>query len=153
LVKIAICRTCGRKISQVWNERSNCTNCGGPLEQLEVEMGFSDRIPRVLNVGGVAFMVFAILYIFYKLIDGGIGKDSGINIIILFLAGICFFAASLIVQFHLSNKAKVNLPDRSVDRKQRRVKTRSDHDRDAVKTGKVEPPRRRTASKVPIRKR
>jgi hypothetical protein len=123
------------------------------MEQFEVDMGFSDRIPRVLNVGGIAFMVFAILYIFYKLIDGGIGKDSGIDIIVLFFAGICFFAASLIAQFHLSNKAKLKIPDQSVGRKQRKVKMDPGQKRDAVRTGKVEPPLRRTASKVPIKKR
>ena len=76
MVKIAICRTCGRKMSQIWNERTNCDSCGGSVDQSEVDMGFSDRVPRILNVGGIAFMVFAILYIFYRLIDGGIGKEE-----------------------------------------------------------------------------
>jgi hypothetical protein len=152
-VKIAICRTCGRKMSQVWNERTACDSCGGPVEQSEVDMGFSDRVPRVLNVGGVAFMIFAILYIIYKLIDGGIGRDSGIDIIILFFAGICFFAASLITQFHISKKAMERAADKTIKRKQKKLKMKPDIDRDTVRTGKIETPIKRTASKVPIKKR
>ena len=116
-------------------------------------MGFADRVPRVLNVGGIAFMIFAVLFIIYKLADGDLGRDSGINIMVLFAAGICFFAASLVTQFQLSTRAKEKVVDIPEGRKQRRVKMGSGQERGHVKEGKIEPPRRRTASKVPIRRR
>ena len=152
-MKIAKCRTCGRKMSQVWNERTNCDGCGAPVDQVEVDMGFADRIPRVLNIGGIAFMVFAVLYIFYKLIDGDLGRDAGIDIMILFFAGIIFFAASLAAQFQISNRAKEKQIIQTEGRKQRKVRSSKEIEKGAVKTGKIEPPRRRTASKVPIRKK
>ena len=53
----------------------------------------------------------------------------------------------------ISNKAKEKVADQVVERKQRKVKRAPDREKDEIRTGKVETPVRRSAIKIPIRKR
>lgn len=151
MVKIFRCRECGNRTAEIWKEHQRCIECGGPVEHLDVDMGFAERVPRVLNIGGAAFAIIAFLYLMYKLIAGDLGRQEGTTTMILFLVGIVFLASSLIFLMQLSSKAKVRSETMVSGRKQRRV--REGPQREDVRSGKVGPPVRRTASKLPLKKR
>jgi hypothetical protein len=140
-------------MSQIWNEHENCVNCGGPVDQLVVDMGFMDKMPRILNVGGIALIIFAILYFIWKISGSTLGDSGGTDIIILFIAGISFFLLSLVVQFLLFKRARERIPVDLSKRKQRKLRIDPEGVKEPIRSGKVEPPARRTASKLPIKKR
>jgi len=153
MVDIARCRTCGSKMSQVWGARENCVDCGGPVDQVNVDMGGLDRVPRYLNVGGIALTIFAVLYLIYELARDQMGRSQGTTVIGLFLIGILMFAASLTFQFQLASMAKERTGDKPETRRQRRVRTREGEGEANIRSGRMETPPRRTASKVLVRRR
>jgi hypothetical protein len=150
MVRIDICEKCGHRMSEVWKEHDTCEDCGGPVEKVDVDMGFYERAPRILMVGGIGFTVFAILYFLYKIINGDLGQDEGTTSMVMFMVGIAFFAASLIVRTQMSSKAIGSAVPSRVSRRQRRLKGPDLERRANVRSGSVVSPARRTASKLPV---
>jgi len=153
MVDIAMCRTCGSKMSQVWGVKENCAECGGPVEQVNVDLGSLDRVPRYLNVGGVALTIFAVMYLVLELARDQMGRSQGTTVIVIFLFGILLFTASLAFQFRLASIAKERTVEEPVRRRRRRVRPREGEEGANIRSGRMEPPPRRTASKVLIRRR
>ncbi len=151
MVKIVTCQECGNRMTQEWKEYSLCPECGGPVDSIDIDMGFAERTPRILMVSGAAFCLFAVCYLLFKLISDDIGQSDGTTTMVFFLVGIGFFAASLLVRMQVSNKAKENATSKDTYRKQRMVKNDPGEGQKVVRSGKVETPPRRTATKVPVR--
>ena len=153
MVDIARCRECGNKMSQVWGVRGKCIECGGPVEQIKVDMGAMDKVPRYLNMGGIAFTLFAVLYLIYQLARDEMGRSQGTTVIVLFLVGIIFFTISLLVQLQLASRAKEQMVEELASRRLRRLRPRERDEGSNIRSGRVEPLPRRTASKVLVKRR
>jgi len=153
MVDIARCRTCGNKMSQVWGVRENCVECGGPVEQVSVDLGGMDRVPRYINVAGIALTIFAVLFLIYELARDQMGRSQGTSVIVIFLFGILMFTVSLLVQFWLASIAKERTVEEPGPRKQRKVRPREGDAGTKIRSGRMEPPQRRTASKVLVKRR
>ncbi|MBN1391099.1 MAG: hypothetical protein JXA22_10710 [Candidatus Thermoplasmatota archaeon] len=151
MVKITVCRTCGSTMSEIWNTRESCVECGGQVDHVEVNMGSIERLPRLLNIMGLILTVLAVIYLLFKLFMDDMGRQEGINIIVLFIGAILLFCVSLLSQFHLFTSARKKAGMVPGPRRQRRM--RDQDDGQPIRSGRIEPTTRRTASKVPLNRK
>ncbi|MGA1873474.1 MAG: hypothetical protein ACMUHY_07350 [Thermoplasmatota archaeon] len=153
MVNVARCRKCGARMSQVWGMKEDCSECGGPVDQVRVDMGYVDRVPRIVNMLGIALAVFAVLYLLLMLAMDDLGSSEGTVVIILFIAGILCFAVSLMVQIQLASVARTKEFESGDTRRMRKLRPADMEDGSRVRSGRIQEPPRRTASKLPIRRR
>jgi hypothetical protein len=140
-------------MSEVWKEQDSCTRCSGQVAHLNEKMGFIDSVPRLLNAGGIALGLFAVLYLAYKIIADDLGKGEGISVMVLFAVGTLMLVASLLIQVRAGTMAIRKASDRGEFRPTRKVKGGP-----GVRRGRMDmedrerraPPR---ATKLPIRER
>jgi hypothetical protein len=138
-------------MSEVWKDVENCDECGGPIDHIEIDMGSRDRIPRFLNIGGIAFAIFGVLFMIFKFAVDEVSRSDGWTIMTLFIIGIMLFIASLLFQVQLAQRAREKAADERSTRKQKKLRARSDGRDLKITTGSLEDRPRRTASKVLIR--
>lgn len=148
MVRVAVCRKCSSTSSEVWKAQNSCSRCGSPLDHVDVAMGLLDRLPRMLNMVGMALAVFAVLYLLFSIAFRDMARKDSVNIIVIFIAGIFLFMTSLMLQLYLSTRARerVELGQEPV-RKRHPQGESSDH---PVRSGPIGHRPSRKASKVPI---
>ncbi|MGA1848575.1 MAG: hypothetical protein ACMUHB_04465 [Thermoplasmatota archaeon] len=153
MARIARCTKCGHLMSEVWKNRESCEVCSGNVEHINEGIGFLDRVPRLLNAGGIALDVFAVLYLAYKILTDDLGRSEGISVMVLITVGIVMIVASLLVQVRIGAAAIRKVKDREGQRPLRRVKGSS-----SVRKGPVDLEDRvrnkvPRATKLPVRER
>ncbi|MBN1539780.1 MAG: hypothetical protein JW939_06515 [Candidatus Thermoplasmatota archaeon] len=147
MVRVAVCRKCNSTTSEVWKARTTCMECGSPIDHLDVSTGSLDRLPRILNMAGIAFAIFAVLYLLFGIAFMDMGRKDGINIIVIFLAGTLLFLTSLMLQLYLSTRAREKIETGQEPGRQRHLRRESGDE--PVRSGPIGPPSRK-ASKLPI---
>jgi hypothetical protein len=140
-------------MSEYWKDHSTCSECGGNLDKVEVDMGFSERIPRVLTIGGAGFTVLAVIYLVVKMATDGIGHREGTTTTILISIGIGFLFASLVFRWRMTEIAKTRAEAAATSRKLKRVKRPVGDQGEVVRSGEVKDPVRTRASKIPVRRK
>ena len=153
MAKIARCGQCGHLMSEVWKERTECEKCSSPVEHVVEDLGFSDRMPRIFNMGGMTLGSLAVLLLIYNIATEAMGRSEGATIIVLFALGILFFIISLMVQFQLSSIAKERTLQKVVSRSQKRIKRTQGERNNKIRSGPVERGECAKASKILVGKK
>jgi len=147
MAKIARCTGCGHLMPEVWKEKERCERCQGQISHLNENVGFIESLPRLMNAGGIALVVFATLYLAYRVLSDDLGRGESVSVMVLLAVGMVMFLASLLFQIRVGRVAVGKYSEREGRRPARRLKGRS-----AVREGSIDGEVRR-ATKLPLRER
>ncbi len=147
-MNIARCNKCRHLMSETWKDRTECEKCGSSVEHIKEDLGFMDRAPKLFNGGGIALIFFAVSYLLYKILSGGMGKSEGTSVMILFFSGVIMFAISILIQLNLSTRAKEAILERGEQRPKRSLRRGPSRREDQIQSGRMKPEHPKRGTKV-----